>query len=154
MEGKWSMANETEKLTINLGVVESAQIDVLVEQGIYSNRSDFIRSAVRNHLKDYSEKIEQQLIPIASRKHWEKTIGIAVITKKWLEEWSASVNKDMLALGINIHSKLNFSVIGMLVFDKDISEELFRDTVANVLIRGKLVASPEIKKIISELSAK
>ena len=136
------MANETEKLTVNLGVVELAQVDVLVEQGIYSNRSDFIRTSVRNHLKNYNENFENQLIPIASKKTWEKTIGIAIITKKLLEEWVTKENEK----------KLNFSVIGMLVFDKDISTALFENTVDTVLIRGKLVASSEIKDIINKMN--
>jgi len=144
MEKKESnkMANETEKLTVNLGVVELAQVDVLVEQGIYSNRSDFIRTSVRNHLKNYNENFENQLIPIASKKTWEKTIGIAIITKKLLEEWLTKENEK----------KLNFSVIGMLVFDKDISTALFENTVDTVLIRGKLVASSEIKDIINKMN--
>jgi Arc/MetJ-type ribon-helix-helix transcriptional regulator len=152
MEGNWNMANETEKLTINLGVVELAQIDVLVEQGIYSNRSDFIRTAVRNHLKDYSSKIEHQLTPIGSKEEWTGGIGIVSISKSTLEELvvKAQKQKEVFGNGIAI-SKLNISAIGMLIINKDISAELFEKTVAKVSIRGKLVASEEIKKIIKEM---
>ena len=147
------MANETEKLTINLSVVELAQVDVLVERGIYSNRSDFIRTSVRNHLKDYNEKIENQLIPIGSEAKWTGGIGIISISKSTLEQLAAKGKKqEDESYGIFGIPKLNISVIGMLIFDKDISAELFEKTVAKVSIRGKLVASPEIKDIIDKMN--
>ena len=147
------MANETEKLTINLGVVELAQVDVLVEQGIYSNRSDFIRTAVRNHLKDYNENIERQLTPIGSNKdQWTGGIGIISISKSILEELVIKAQKHEETFGIFGIAKLNISVIGMLIFNKDISAELFEKTVAKVSIRGKLVASEEIKNIINKMN--
>lgn len=133
------MSNETEKLTINLGVVELAQIDVLVEQGIYSNRSDFIRTAIRKQLETHKEKIELSLSPISNERDLTKVIGILRISKKDLEKL-ARQNK-----------KLAISTIGMLVIDTDISVELFESTVESVLLRGKLVASKEIKRIIEEL---
>ena len=132
------MTNETEKLTINLGVVELAQIDVLVEQGMYSNRSDFIRTAIRRDLEANSEKIERHLVPIASKVEWSKTIGIAIIDTKVLEEYSER------------NEKLNISVIGMLIFKSDISVSLFEETIGNVSIRGKLIASDEIKDILNK----
>ena len=132
--------SETEKLTINLGVVELAQIDVLVEQGIYSNRSDFIRTAIRKDLEAHSQTIERQLTPLASKKVWEKVIGIWKADKATLEEWAAESNE-----------KLNLSVIGMLILDKDIPVELFEKTVAKVALRGKLVASEEIKAAVRRM---
>lgn len=134
------MQNETEKLTINLGVVELAQIDVLVEQGIYSNRSDFIRTAVRKNIEKHKEKIELSLTPIVKKEDLTKTIGIMKITKKSLE----ALLKD--------NKKLNLSIIGMLIFDTNISPKLFESTVDSVIIRGKLVSSKEIKKIIDEMN--
>ena len=135
------MSNETEKLTINLGVVELAQIDVLVEQGIYSNRSDFIRTSIRKGLETHSEIIERQLTPVASKKAWEKVIGIWRVDKETLEEWAAESNE-----------KLNISVIGMLILDKDITVEQFEKTVAKIALRGKLVASDEIKAAIKKMN--
>lgn len=134
------MKNETEKITLNLGVVELAQIDVLVEQGIYSNRSDFMRTAVRKHLEEHKEKIELSLTPIVKKEDLIKTIGILTITRKSLE----TILKE--------NKKLNLSVIGMLIFDTNISAKLFENTVESVLIRGKLVSSKEIKKIIDEMN--
>ena len=134
------MTNETEKITVNLGVVELAQIDALTEQGIYSNRSDFIRTAIRKQLENHKKQVEQLLIPIATIKKWEKVIGIWTINKETLEEWVKEADE-----------KLNISVIGMLVLGKDITPQLFRLAVGRVLVRGKIVASTEIKELIKEI---
>lgn len=134
------MLNETEKLTINLGVVELAQIDVLVEQGIYANRSDFIRTAIRKDLDNYSERIQQQLTPVASKKEWEKVLGIMIINKNTLE----GLKRE--------GEKANISVIGMLVIHNDVSVQLFNQTIEQIIVRGKIVAQNELKKIIHDMN--
>lgn len=136
------MSNETEKLTINLGVVELAQVDVLVEQGLYANRSDVIRTAIRKQLEVHKEDIERSLTPIANKKGWAKAIGIWAVDKATLEEWAAESSE-----------KINISVIGMLILQKDISLELFEQAVGRVFIRGKLVAPDEIKEAIKRMNA-
>ena len=134
------MHNETEKLTINLGVVDLAQVDVLVEQGLFSNRSDFIRTATRKQLELYKDKIELSLTPLSTKKDVVKAVGIFSITQKELERLADE------------KGKLSISVVGMLSIDSGISEELFLNTVERVIIRGKLIASKGIKKIIEEMS--
>lgn len=134
------MSNETEKLTINLGVVELAQVDVLVEQGLYSNRSDFIRTSIRKQLEFQKENIEGLLTPIDNKKDLRKIIGICKISNKALQK--LAVDNEIL----------NISIIGMLVIDADVSTELFVATVENVVLRGKLVASKEIKAIIETMN--
>ena len=133
------MSNETEKLTINLGLVELAKIDVLVEQGLYSNRSDFIRTAIRKNLEGYKEEIERQLKPVASKQKWETMIGIGGIDKTVMEDWAAAGNE-----------KMNISAVGVFIVPKDISPELFERTVGQVVVRGKIVASDEIKALIAK----
>jgi len=132
------MNNGNEKITINLGVVELAQIDVLVEQGIYSNRSDFIRSAIRKQLVEHKDDI-QQILPIAKRKddstRW--AIGIMSLSKETLEELAY------------FNEKIRLTVVGMLIVDSDVTPELFKAAVAKVTIRGKLLASDEIKELIN-----
>lgn len=137
------MSNETEKLTINLGVVELSQIDVLVEQGVYSNRSDFIRTAIRKDLEFQREKIEHSLTPIAGSENKNRVtmIGIMYLSKRLLDDFFYDNNKE----------KIKISVIGMLKIDNDLSPELFKKTVASVDVRGKVIASPEIKKLIDEM---
>jgi len=134
------MSNEMEKLTINLGVVELAQIDVLVEQGIYSNRTDLIRTAVRKQLELHEERIKQVVSGAGSKKGiW--TIGISYISKAILEE----VFED------NGGEKITINVIGMLKISDDVSTELFTKTVSRTTIRGKLLAPPEVKRILKEM---
>lgn len=134
------MSNETEKLTLNLGVVELAQVDVLVELGIYSNRSDFIRTATRKQLELYKERIETSLTPISSKREFAKAVGIFKLSKAALE------------ILVKDKEKLNISVIGMLIVDNDVEAKLFQDTVESVVLRGKLIASKEIKEIIEEMN--
>ena len=135
------MSNETEKLTINLGVVELAQIDVCVEQGIYSNRSDFVRTAVRKALESHSKTIKRQLTPLTpGKKGWEKVIGIWKIEKSILEEWAVR------------NEKVSISIIGMLIISEDITVELFEKAVGKVVLRGKIVASDEIKAAIQKMN--
>ena len=134
------MSNETEKLTINLGVVELAQVDVLVEQGLYSNRSDFIRTAIRKQLEAQKMDIERSLTPIGSKKKWDWSIGICGLDKTVLEECAAS------------NEKLNVSAVGMLIIPKNISVELFEQAVEKCIVRGKLVASDEIREAIGRMN--
>ena len=135
------MSNETEKLTINLGVVELAQVDVLVEQGLYANRSDLIRTAIRKQLETHKSDIERSLTPIGSKKKWERMVGIGGVEKSGLEEW-ADGN----------HEKMNISAIGMFIVPKNISVELFEKAIARVIVRGKLIASDEIKEAIKKMN--
>ena len=137
------MPNETEKLTINLGVVELAQIDVLVEQGIFSNRSDLIRTAIRKQLEVHADKIERVVTPVSGTKTtgiW--AIGVIAIGEKTLEE----------AFYANGRRPIKISVVGMLKISSQVSVELFKKTVGAVRIKGKLTASPEIKALIERMN--
>ncbi|MCL2857206.1 MAG: hypothetical protein FWE19_05735 [Oscillospiraceae bacterium] len=141
------MSNETEKLTINLGVVDLAQVDVLVEQGLYSNRSDLIRSAIRKELEAHQKNIEEALRAsaiigyVGTNPTGIFSVGICCVSKADLEEAYQELDGQ----------KFKISVIGMLKLDSKISAELFAKTVSRVTVRGKLVATPEIKKLIEEM---
>jgi len=134
------MSNETEKITINLGIVDLAQVDVLVEQGLYSNRSDLIRSAIRKQLEHQKEDIERALTPMGSKVKWDWMVGIVGVEKTVLEEYSEQ------------NEKLNISAVGMFIVPKNISVELFEKAVARCIVRGKLVASDEIKEVIRKMN--
>ena len=135
------MSNETEKITINLGVVELAQIDVLAEQGIYASRSDFIRTAIRKQLEPHRKDIEHSLTPMGSKKNWDWMVGIGGVDKAVLEEC------------VERNEKLNISAVGLFIVPKNISAELFEKAVAKCIIRGKLKASPEIRQLIEAMNA-
>jgi len=130
------MSNETEKITINLGVVDLAQVDVLVEQGLYANRSDFIRTAIRKDLESHKETIERAAKLAYDKPDWGWFLGISNISRKTLEEY------------VENGRKMKLSGVGMLVVDKSIDAELFEKAVERVVVRGKLVADKEIRKII------
>jgi len=138
------MSNETEKLTINLGVVELAQIDILVEQGIYSNRTDLIRTAVRKQLEAHEEKIARAITPTSGAK---SNTGIWNVGITYLDAHSLTE-----AFEDNGDKPFKISVIGMLKISDDISAELFKKTVKRVSVRGKLIASPEIKEMIGDMN--
>lgn len=131
------LANETEKVTINLSVVELAQIDVLVEQGLYSNRTDFIRTGLRKELDTNKATIERALQPITDSE--DQKIMVLGITR---------VHKNDLLELEKKGQKLDISVIGMLVIANEISTQLFKATVARLKCRGKLVASDAIKALV------
>ena len=138
------MSNETEKLTINLGVVELAQIDVLVEQGIYSNRSDLIRTSIRKQLEVHEDKIKRAVTPSINAKSnvgiW--SVGIVYLDRKGLEE----------AFEDNDERPIKISVIGMLKISDNVSPELFKKNVARICVRGKLIASSAVKEVIEQMN--
>jgi len=53
---------DTEKMTINLGYVDLGHIDLMVQEGFYSNRTDFIRTAIRNQLERHADVVKQSTV--------------------------------------------------------------------------------------------
>lgn len=125
---------ETEKVTINMNVVDLGKVDVLVEQGFYSNRTDFIKTAIRNSLSTYSNVVE----PLIQEKSF--AVGISYFNKNILEEVS-SQNKI-----------LEIKVIGMLVLADDISEELALRTIKSLKVYGTLKATPQLKEVLKKIN--
>jgi Arc/MetJ-type ribon-helix-helix transcriptional regulator len=125
-------AVETEKLTLNLGYVDLGRIDLLVQQGFYSNRSDFIRSAVRKELDAHAEAISKT----AARHTLE--LGLLDYTKSDLEQIQAS--------GAQVHIK----VIGLARIANDVPAELARRTIASVSVLGALQASAAVKAALAD----
>ncbi len=126
-----SDTEKTEKITINLGVVDLGQIDLLVQEGFYSNRTDFIRTAIRDLLAVHRETIKQT----TTRR--SLVIGILSYNRKDLEDYKAR--------GIQLEIK----VTGMLVLAKDVTPELACDTIASVQVFGVFQASEEVRQALS-----
>ena len=122
---------DTEKITINLGAVDLGQVDLLVEQGFYSNRTDFIRTAIRNQISVHSNEIKR----ITTEKLYA-AMGVVVIGKKELEIMKAEGRK------------YDIKLVGMLVILNDVTPELARDTIDSVKVYGIIKASDEVKKVI------
>jgi Arc/MetJ-type ribon-helix-helix transcriptional regulator len=123
---------ESEKITINVGFVDLGHIDLLVREGFYSNRSDFIRTAIRTHLDRHTDAVKQSV----ARRHLE--IGLRHFTWADLER--------VRAAGETLH----IQVLGLAVIASDVSPELARATIASIHVLGALQASPEVKAALSD----
>lgn len=127
-----SKAGETEKITINLGVIDLGQIDLLVQEGFYSNRTDFIRTAIRNQLATHAEVVKQTV----ARK--TLVLGLQHYTRQDLEAVRAA------------GQKLQIHVLGLASIAEDVSPELARDTIDSLVVLGALHASPAVKAALAD----
>jgi Arc/MetJ-type ribon-helix-helix transcriptional regulator len=138
MAGGWSLDEKTdrrgdsEKITINLGYVDLGHIDLLVREGFYSNRSDFIRTAIRTQLDRHADAVKQSV----ARRHLE--LGLRHFTRADLER--------VRAAGETLH----IQVLGLAVIASDVSAELARATIASIHVLGALQASPGVKAALSD----
>ena len=135
--------NRTEKATINVGIMELAQIDLLVDNMIYTNRSDFIRMAIRNQLENHKVELEKlyqqsQANTFDSSSQVQGGIGIYRLGKSGLLEAKKTAKK------------LNFMIMGIMLIDKDISTDLFEETVESIKIYGKIQATKPILELIDK----
>jgi len=122
---------ESEKITINLGFVDLGHIDLLVEEGFYSNRTDFIRTAIRNLYDRHIDTVKQSV----ERRHLE--LGLRVYSRQDLEA--------VRAAGKSLH----IQVLGLAVIDPEVSPELASATIASIEVLGALQASAEVKLALS-----
>lgn len=120
-------AVDSEKITINLGFVDLGQIDLLVAEGFYGNRSDFIRTAIRNQLGQHADAVRQ----VVARKML--VLG--------LQHFSAA---DLQAVRA-ANQKLQIRVLGLATIALDVSPELALATIESIDVLGALHASPAVK---------
>ena len=132
---------ETEKITINLTPVELGKIDLLSEHGLYANRSDFIRTAIRQKLETHEKDIQAYIKPAFPNEMKELSfIGIGLLSKSYLEKIK------------NEGNTCTVTAVGILHVEKDITPALFDETVGHIAVYGKSIASDEIKTIIAQKS--
>jgi Arc/MetJ-type ribon-helix-helix transcriptional regulator len=124
--------SETEKITINLGLVDLGQIDLLVQEGFYSNRTDFIRTAIRNQLTTHAEAVRQT---VARRT---LVLGLENYTRRDLEAVRES------------GEKLEIKVLGLATIADDVSPELALETIDSIVVLGALRASPAVKSALKD----
>ena len=122
---------ESEKITINLGFVDLGQIYLLVAEGFYGNRTDFIRTAIRNQLGNHSDAVKQ----VVARK----TLVLG------LQHFSAA---DLRALKA-AKQKLQIRVLGLATIAHDVTPELALATIASLDVLGALHASPAVKAALA-----
>ena len=122
---------KTEKITINLGPVDLGQIDLLVQEGFYSNRTDFIRTAIRNQLTTHAEVVKRTV----ARK--TLVLGLQHYTRQDLEAVRAA------------GEKLQINVLGLASIAEDVSPELALATIDSVVVLGAFRASSEVKAALA-----
>ena len=123
---------DSEKLTLNLGFVDLGSIDLLVRDGFYSNRSDFIRTAIRNQLAIHADTAKKA----ASRLTLD--LGLRSFARKDLEETQAA------------GERLKIRVLGLVVIADDVTPDLARAAIESITVLGALHASPEIKTALAD----
>ena len=123
---------ETEKMTINLGVVDLGQIDLLVQEGFYSNRTDLIRTAIRNQLSVHAEEVKRT---IARRT---LVLGLQHFSRADLERAQAA------------GEMLRIQVLGLARIADDVSAELARATIESVVVLGAFQASAAVRKALAD----
>ena len=123
---------DTEKITINLGFVDLGHIDLLVQDGFYSNRTDFIRTAIRNQIERHAEAAKQS------------------VTRRNLDLGLRHYGREDLEAAQATGQMLHIRVLGLASIAADVSPELARATIASVSVLGALQASPAVKSALAD----
>jgi Arc/MetJ-type ribon-helix-helix transcriptional regulator len=122
---------DSEKITINLGFVDLGQIDLLVAEGFYGNRTDFIRTAIRNQLGSHADAVKQVLA--------RKMLVLG------MQQFSAN---DLLAVQA-ANQTLHIRVLGLATIANDVTPDLALATIASIDVLGALHASPAVKAALA-----
>ncbi|MHC0052197.1 CopG family transcriptional regulator [Actibacterium sp. D379-3] len=123
---------DSEKITINLGYVDLGRIDLLVQEGFYSNRSDFIRTAIRNQLDTHGEAVTRSI-----ERH---TLELG------LRDYGRADLEAVRDAGEILHIK----VVGLARIGADVTPDLALQTIGSITVLGALQASPDIKKVLAD----
>lgn len=122
---------DTEKITINLGYVDLGKIDLLVQESFYSNRSDFIRTAIRRQLDTHSEAVSQSV-----HRHTLQ-LGLLDYDRQHLEKLRAA------------GEQLHVNALGLVRIASDVTPELALATIGSITVLGALQASPAVKTALA-----
>jgi Arc/MetJ-type ribon-helix-helix transcriptional regulator len=125
-------APDSEKITINLGFVDLGQVDLMVQEGFYSNRTDFIRTAIRNQLERHADVVKQSS------------------ARKSLDLGLRNYSRDDLEAARQAGQMLHINVLGLAAIAQDVTPELARATIASVTVLGALHASPAVKAALAD----
>ena len=125
-------ALDSEKVTINLGYVDLGHIDLLVKEGFYSNRSDFIRAAIRSQVDRHGDVVRQST------------------ARKSLDLGLRHYGRDDLEAVRSAGQTLHIKVLGLATIAMDVTPELARATIASVVVLGALHASTAVKAALAD----
>ena len=123
---------ETEKVTINLGHMDLGRVDLLVQEGFYSNRTDFIRTAIRNQLDRQGDTVTQS------------------VARQGLELGLRQYSRQDLEAARTAGQTLDIQVLGLAVIAADVSPELARAAIGRVQVLGALQASAAVKDALRD----
>ena len=123
--------SESEKITINLGLIDLGQVDLLVQEGFYSNRTDLIRTAIRNQLNTHADVVKQAV----ARK--SLVLGMQHYSRADLEAVQAA------------GQRLQIQVLGLATIANDVSVELALATIDSIFVLGALHASAAVKTALA-----
>jgi Arc/MetJ-type ribon-helix-helix transcriptional regulator len=123
---------ETEKITINLGFVDLGHIDLLVHEGFYSNRTDFIRTSIRNQLATHADDLKRSIV-----RHTLE-LGLRRYSREDLEAVKAA------------GGKLRIQVVGLATIADDVTPQLALATIESITVLGALQASKAVKAALSD----
>lgn len=130
--GDTRLRAESEKITINLGFVDLGHIDLLVREGFYSNRTDFIRTAIRGQLERHRDAAERSVV----RKRLD--LGISHFSRAQLE---AVCERG---------ERLDIRVLGLATIAADVSPELARAAIASLTVLGAFHAPSSVKAALAD----
>jgi Arc/MetJ-type ribon-helix-helix transcriptional regulator len=125
-------ALDSEKITINLGPIDLGQIDLLVSEGFYANRTDFIRTAIRNQLNQHADVVKQ------------------TVARRSLVLGMHHYSRADLETARNAGQRLQIQVLGMASIASDVPVELALATIESIFVLGALHASSAVKAALAD----
>jgi Arc/MetJ-type ribon-helix-helix transcriptional regulator len=127
-----SKATDSEKITINLGYVDLGHIDLLVQEGFYSNRTDLIRTAIRTQIERHADVVRQ------------------AVTRKSVDLGLRHFSREDLEAARDAGQVLDIRVLGLATIAQDVTPELARATIASLTVLGALHASAAVKAALAD----
>lgn len=125
-------ATDSEKVTINLGYIDLGHVDLLVREGFYSNRTDFIRTAIRNQIERHADVVRH------------------TVTRKSVDLGLRHFSRQDLEVVRDAGQMLDIRVLGLASFAPDVTPELARATIASLAVMGALHASAVVKAALAD----
>ncbi|MBF0333253.1 MAG: CopG family transcriptional regulator [Alphaproteobacteria bacterium] len=123
---------DSEKITINLGYVDLGHVDLMVQEGFYSNRTDFIRTAIRNQIDRHADVVRH------------------AVARKSVDLGLRHYRREDLEAAREAGRMLNIRVLGLATIARDVGPELARATIASIEVLGALHASAEVRAALAD----
>ena len=124
--------SDTEKITVNIGIVDLGRVDLLVQEGFYASRADFVRTAIRNQLERQRSAVD------------------SITTRKSMVIGTLSYNRHELDQKREDNEMINVKVIGMFILTDDVTPQLALDTIQSVTVRGVFKAPEDVKEALKD----